>query len=344
MTAGGPDSLLQNSLGRYARLSRVWPILVKRGIQWGARMATSPLRTLPDFVIIGAQRCGTTSLYNYLVEHPDVAPAFIKETHFFDLYFGRGLNWYRAYFPILSGLSWKEPGAGWLGRILPGLSWKEHGPATAGVRQRRLLTGESTPYYLFHPHAPQRVWEAVPGAKLILLLRNPVDRAYSHYHHEVRMGAEEGSFEEAIEREEKSLASETARLVEDEGYRSFTHMHHSYLARGIYVDQIQRWTELFGRDRILILKSEDFYGDPSASLEQVLHFLGLPVPALACPEQSDREGKAGTGRKQGSYEKYNLGHYAEMDAATRRQLIAYFEPHNQRLFGYLGTDLGWERS
>jgi hypothetical protein len=296
-------------------------------------MATSPLRTLPDFVIIGAQRCGTTSLYNYLVQHPDVAPAFIKETHFFDLYFGRGLNWYRAYFPILSGLSWKEPGAGWLGQILPG-----HGPATVGVRQRHVLTGESTPYYLFHPHAPRRIEEAVPNVKLLVLLRNPVDRAHSHYHHEVRMGAEERSFEEAIEREEKSLASETARLLEDEGYRSFTHMHHSYLARGIYVDQIQRWTEFFGRDQMMILRSEDFYHDPSACLEQVMHFLGLPGSGEYPRAQS------GTGQKQGSYEKYRLGQYAEMDAATRRQLDAYFEPHNQRLFGYLGTDLGWERS
>jgi hypothetical protein len=278
----------QRALSRYSlRFVAKWAVQrVFRGLTaWG--------RTLPDFIIIGAQRCGTTSLYNYMADHPGVASAFLKETHFFDIHFAKGLSWYRAHFPFAWG-------------------------------QRRPVVGEATPYYLFYPHAPHRVRDTVPGAKLIVLLRNPADRAYSHYHHEVSTGVETASFEEALKREESTLPGETARVVADEGYRSFAHFHYSYLARGIYVDQIHPWTKLFDKEHLLIIKSEDFYADPAAVVGQVFRFLDLP------PWTS------------GTYEKYNLAHYADMNPATRDRLEAFFQPHNQRLYDVLGTDLGWD--
>jgi|SRR5690242_3518862 len=120
---------------------------------------------LPHFLIIGAQRCGTTSLFEYLARHPDVAPPSAKELHFFDSEYHKGDAWYRERFPSL---------------------------------RNGFITGEATPYYIFHPHTPTRVRDWNSKVKLIVLLRNPVDRAYSHYHHEVRLGTESLDFETAL--------------------------------------------------------------------------------------------------------------------------------------------------
>lgn len=282
--------------------------------QWAGqrlfRRLTARWRTLPDFVIIGAQRCGTTSLYNYLVDHPGVATAFMKETHFFDLHFSKGLGWYRAHFPLVS-----------TGRRVAG--------------PPRPLVGEATPYYLFYPHAAPRLRAALPDAKLMVLLRNPVDRAYSHYHHEVSMGVETLSFEEALSREESVLPAETARITADGRYRSFAHFHGSYLARGIYIDQLvpwihssppdavrQGWGCTLTNDNLMIIRSESFYADPAAVVRQVFAFLGLPAWT------------------SGTYKKYNLAHYDGMNPATRERLAAFYRPHNQRLYEAFGMDLG----
>lgn len=283
------------------------PLLALWALRRGFRRVTAAARILPDFIIIGAQRCGTTSLYNYLVEHQEVFPSFIKETHFFDWRFSNGLNWYRAYFP--SSL---------------------HRAYVQRIRHRAFVTGESTPYYLFYPHAPRRVWETIPLARLIVMLRNPVERAYSHYHHEVRTGAETASFEDALARESEILPAETAKIMQDDRYCSFGHNHHAYLSRGIYVDQLQRWTEFFDRDRLRILKSEEFYREPEAALEEVSAFLGLSTRSFD------------SGARQTPRPIYNLAHYDNMDPTTRERLVAFFEPHNQRLYEFLGRDLGWE--
>ena len=164
----------------------------------------------------------------------------------------------------------------------------------------------------------------IPNVKLILLLRNPVDRAYSHYHHEVSMGVETLSFEEAIDREDERLKGEWERMLEDEGYYSFNHQHYSYLSRGIYVDQVKVWMELFSRKQILILKSEDFYANPANAFGRTLQFLELPRWEPV------------------EYGRYNSISYPPMDATVRRRLLDYFEAHNQRLYEYLGTNFGWD--
>lgn len=209
---------------------------------------------LPDFVIIGAQKGGTTSLYRLLSQHPCVRPAVRKELHYFSLYFDRDVGWYRSCFPAPR---------------------QENGWST--------ITGEASPYYLFHPHAPKRIAETVPRVRLIALLRNPVDRAYSHYNHEITMvsrlfgsGVEPLTFEEAVELEELRLRGERDKMLEDERYINFNHQHFSYLSRGIYVDQLAHWSEFFGDEQMLLLKSEDFFGHTSETLKLVLGFLGLP--------------------------------------------------------------------
>ena len=259
---------------------------------------TNRRRMLPGFIIVGAQKCGTSSLYRALIQHPLVEPAGTKEVHFFDLNFGRGLSWYRSHFPPPS---------------------RREG--------RRTITGESSPYYLFHPHAAARIAQLVPRAKLLVLLRNPVDRAYSHYQHQVRRGRETLSFEEAIEAEEERLSGELETMLEDELYNSFHYQHFSYLSRGVYVDQLARWSKFFGKDRMLVLKSEDFFDRPQDALKTVQGFLDLPERIPESPEP------------------FNTGSYEEVMApSTRERLEDYFALYNRRLYEYLGANLGWGSS
>jgi hypothetical protein len=259
------------------------------------------MRLTPDFLIIGAQRSGTSSLYDHLTRHPQVAPAVRKEVHFFDDKFTRGLRWYRAHFP--SSL---------------------YRYCVERLRGHEIVTGEASPYYLFHPAVPRRVSQTAPGLKLIILLRNPVDRAYSHYNHECRMGRECLPFEEAIERETERLGDEAEKLLDERIHFSLRHRSFSYLARGIYVDQLEAWERFFPRERMLILQSESFYSDPPAALRQVFRFLDLPAWE---PE---------------SYPKLPYPRYENLDPTLRKRLTDYFEPHNRRLFAHLGRELDWQ--
>lgn len=274
-------------------------------IQWGYHRSlgilTGRMRILPDFIIIGAQRCGTTSLFYYLSQHPDVYASFPKEVHFFSNYYQKGINWYRSHFPLY----WQKS------RLLRN-------------SHHNFMTGEATPYYLSHPHAPQRVFETVPDVLLIVLLRNPIERAYSHYQHEVKMGAENLSFEEAIDKEEERLTSEVGKLIEDKNYRSFNHQHFSYLSRGIYVDQIEAWSRYFHPEQLLILNSEHFNEYPGNVLRVVREYLGLANWELT------------------EYKKYHAARYIPMQMDTRERLTRFFEPHNQRLYEYLDINFGWE--
>jgi hypothetical protein len=251
---------------------------------------------LPDFLIIGAQKGGTTFLYNILRRHPYFEAAVKKEIHFFDTpRFERGVDWYRTHFPQ------RQQRNGY-----------------------RVITGEASPYYLFYPRAARRVADTIPQARLIALLRNPVDRAFSDYQHTLRQGSETLSFNEALELEEERLRGEKERILADESYRSINYRRYSYLARGVYVDQLKEWHKYFDPKQLLILKSEDFFERPSATLEQVVRFLGLPEHDL----------EIGGGRNKGDYSE-------PMDPETRRWLQEYYKPHNERLYEYLGTDFGW---
>lgn len=274
--------------------------VVKQGLAL-FRMPTGRIRLLPDFIITGAQKCGTTSLYYYLLNHPNVAPALYKEIRFFDINFNKGITWYRSHFPTFLYRAYFK---------------KRYG--------QDIVVGEASPYYIFHPHAARRIREIAPRTKLILLLRNPVDRAYSHYQHKVRTRIETLSFEESIQVESERLNGEVEKMLEDEGYFSFNHYHYSYLARGIYVDQLKAWMHFFPREQILILKSEDFYRNPPKTFGQVLDFLGL----------SNWEIK--------EYKQHLATNYQALDAVTRKQLEDYFAPYNQKLCEYLDWDLGWE--
>jgi len=263
------------------------------------RAFTCFLRTMPDFLIIGGQKCGTTALYRYLGNHPNIVPAFYKEPHYFSTNFGQGVAWYKAFFPTLII---KRISAFW---------------------GHSLVSGEATPYYFFYPHTPKRVSQIVPQIKIILLLRNPVDRAYSHYNHNVRKDLEALTFEEAIEIESDRLYGEIEKIQENENYLSYNHLHFSYLSRGKYIEQLEAWMQHFSEEQMLILKTEDFKDETRAVLNRVFTFLGLPERSL------------NTSRK------FNVHSYQPMDTKTREYLTNYFSSHNKSLADRLGTNIDW---
>lgn len=209
------------------------------------RELTGPLRALPSLLVIGAQRSGTTSLFNYLIQHPDVSAPLGKEIHYFDLRYGRGINWYRGQFPYLRRL------------------------------HRGALTLDASPYYLLHPLVPERAAGLLPTVKLIAVLRNPIDRALSQYQHEVRGGRESLSFAAAVDGESERLTGEEERLRRDPAYYSFNHHRYSYLRRGVYVEQLRRWMQYFPREQLLVLQSERLFSDPVGVTAAVHDFLGL---------------------------------------------------------------------
>lgn len=280
----------------------------KSHIEKLSRGITYPIRLLPDFLIIGTQRGGTTSLYNYLIERPGVGAAAVKELHYFDKKFHKRPSWYRAHFPTSIQKYYFEI-----------------------TRKQVYVTGEASAYYMFHPHVPKRVAKLLPEVKLIILLRNPVDRAYSQYNFEVALGRETLSFEDAIASEEERISKEKERMLADENYVSFDHSRYSYLARGVYVDQLHVWKKYFPGEQFLILRSEDFYADPVTAIEQVSKFLHLSELE---PRERTRKYKL---------HNYNNTPYSKMDAATRKRLIEYFEPHNQRLYDFLGMSFDWDK-
>ncbi len=265
-----------------------------RRLRAGYHELTAGLRGLPSLVIVGAQKGGTTSLFNYLAQHPDVRPPSAKEIHYFDLHYPRGPEWYRGQFPFAQRL--------------------RHGA----------LTLDASPYYLVHPLVPERAARMLPHAKLIALLRNPVDRAFSHYQHESRGGRESLSFAQAIDAEPERLAGEEERLEADPAYYSYNHHRYSYLRRGVYLDQLQRWVRHFPRAQLLVLQSEWLFRAPVEACAAVHEFLGLRPHRLA------------------RYRTFLAGNYdSAIPADLRRRLGTYFEPHNRELYRWLGREFDW---
>jgi hypothetical protein len=305
---GDPDPLdaRRNRKMRVTPLTFALPRPAKRAVRIGGRRfgtLTARFRLLPDYLIIGAQRAGTTSLFKYLVQHPAVGRPFLgKGAHFFDTNYSADLDEYRAYFPTTA--------------------YKWYVKAS---RRMDAVTGEGSPYYLAHPHAPYRIAETLPDVKLIALLRDPVERAYSHYQHEVARGFEDLSFDEALEQEPRRLAGEVERMRSDPSYNSFAFQHHSYLSRGLYAEQLEVWYGLFPKEQILVLRSEDLFSDPERIYRDVLRFLGVPPFSLR------------------QYEVFNPRRYTEMGPGARQRLVEYFAEPNERLYDLVGTDFAWSR-
>jgi hypothetical protein len=285
-------------------VNRTMRDIAKRALrQYGE--ATASLRRGPDFVVIGAKRGGSTSLYRYLLEHPSIAPLFpgsqhIKRTRYFDLEYARGERWYRSHFPLSAD-----------------------GRHVARPWVKPSIAGEASPYYLFHPLAPDRLARDFPDVRLIVILRDPVERAYSHYKERRKHHAEPLSFEEALEAEPDRLRGEAERIVREPGYHSISHEDHSYLGQGRYLDVLPYWFKLFPRDRFHIAISEEFYADPNRIVNDVWSFLGLSARTLQ------------------SRVRHNYIPAPDIRPETSRLLRDTFAGHNGELERLLGRPLPW---
>ncbi len=298
-------------VGRVGALLRgAAPASVISAAKQGVRVAgvvTSSSRITPDYLIAGTKKGGTTSLANWLVQHPGVLRMFPKaqrhkSAHYFDCNFAKGPAWYRSHFPTRQ--------------------FRRHEAHRLGYEP---LVGEASPYYMFHPAAQDRVKSLLPETKVIMLLRDPVSRAYSHYWDRVSTGFEDcATFEEAIAAEPGRLADVDEARFAEPAYTHFSHEHHSYLARGRYAEQLARWQPLFGSGQLLVLEFERMKSEPDVLLGEVLDFLGLPAcSAIDLRARNER-------KKQ-----------PMMSAATRESLQDYFRPWNRRLVELTGREFSW---
>ena len=267
--------------------------------------STAALRPLPDFLVLGTKRGGSTSAWRWIEQHPQVLPMVArwehhKSPHYFYWHYDKGEAWYRGHFPTAAARKAAERRLG-----------------------RRVATGEASPYYLFNPYVPQRVARDLPDARFVVLLRDPVKRAYSHYWERVDEGVEPLSFAEALAAEPERLAGEAEKMAADPYYYSRPHDWYTYRERGVYAPQLQRWFDAVGRERVLVVVSERMYADPVSTMNDVFAHLGIdpwPVPAE---------------------EHHNNRPAPKIDPAVAEELRAYYAPHNAALADLLGVELPW---
>jgi len=254
---------------------------------------TGPLRVLPDFIIIGAMKSGTTSLYYNICEHPCVKPASYDEIGFFDVNFHLGKNWYRSMFPTILE--------------------KQRTISKFGKFQ----TGEDTPFYFWNKDAAERIHNMLPQIKLIVILRDPVYRAYSQYNNGVRDGLEKLSFEDMLQVEMKNLEKDTSIP-----YEKFFEPR-SVLVKGIYVEQLKIWNDLFNKEQIHIISTEELSTNTEITMNSIYNFLELPKHKI---EKS---------------KKMKSMKYPEMSQKSKEILIEFYKPHNKKLFELIGKKFNW---
>lgn len=243
----------------------------------------------PNFIILGAMKAGTTSLYEYICQHPQALHCAQKEVHFFVHHWDLGLDWYLSHFPPVP-------------------------------QDKYYITGEASPGY-FCNTVQSKVKETFPNLKPIVILRNPVDRAISHYYHNVKYGLEMRPFEEAIARElevmnnlaDPALIGETANWSKEQGY----------LFTGLYVYFLQKWMSVFPKERFLIIKSEDLYLHPQPIMEQTFEFLELPY------------------YQNIDYINYLQGSYSKIDEVWYQTIANFFATYNQKLEELLDMPFQW---
>ncbi len=187
---------------------------------------------LPHFIVLGTQKGGTTTLHKLLMQHPGIYLPEQKELHYFTFHTNKPASWYASHYNL------------------------------SHSKQKR---GEITPYYLFHPEVPKRIQTLLPSVKLIVLLRDPLERTLSQYFHAKRLGFEHLSLEEALNAEQSRL--KTGNM--------YSHQKHSYLSRSLYLEQLSRYERLFPESQLLILRSEDLFTDPKKIWRTIENFIGV---------------------------------------------------------------------
>tara|TARA_Y100001936_G_C16009194_1_gene632531 strand:- start:314 stop:1144 length:831 start_codon:yes stop_codon:yes gene_type:complete len=247
---------------------------------------------LPNFIIIGAMKSGTTSLYNYICDHPSVIAAEYDEIGFFDSNYHLGLNWYRSLFPTKKQLKSLEQ------------------------KEDQGITGEDTPFYFWNEESANRIKEILPNVKLIIILRNPINRAYSEYHDKVQSGRTKKSFEQYIQSELENLKKNSpppSKFNDDD----------SILLRGIYSKQFENWSSIFSKKQIIVLQSEQLLEKPQKVLNDIYNFLGLT--------EFNLKNKFSKKKKK----------YQDMNSETREILRDFYYPYNEKLFQMIEKRFDW---
>lgn len=274
---------------------------MSRRTQDDLRAMTGRLRMRPRFIMIGVHRGGTTSMFRMLAAHPQAVHAYRKGVYYFDLNYFRGLPWYYGHFPLASRA--------------------RHSAGSAGEP----VAFEASGYYIYHPFALERMAKDLPDARLVVMLRDPVERAYSDFKHESARGFETETFEKALELEDSRLAGEVDRMREDIRYESLHHRHHSYRHRGQYAEQLERVFEHYPRSQVHVLESQDYFSEPAQTYGRLLEFLDLK------PFQPAQ------------FAKLNARPGAAMQSRTYDMLREFYRPHDERLTELLGKPPSWTR-
>lgn len=249
-------------------------------------------RPLPRLLIIGAQKSGTTTLFNYLITNSSVSRPLNKEIHFFSFYYHKGVSWYKTHFP---------------------------------KTLEKSINFEASTSYLIYPKAAERAYSVIPGAKIIAILRNPIERAYSHFWHTKRIGKEPSiTFEEALSLEQCRENTIQSKLKANKNYCYNDMYRHAYLKRGIYADQIEIWLKFFQKENILVIESGRLFNAPYRELEKISSFLNIPNAYQFAPSV------------------FNKGKIAKkMLNETRNYLESFYKPHNRRLFELIQEEFEW---
>ena len=241
-------------------------------------------------------------MYRALREHPAVLRPLHKEVHYFDVGYQHNLRWYQSHFPLRLTLRRIERAIG-----MPP------------------VTFEASPYYMFHPLAPARIARDLPGIRVLVLVRDPVARAYSAHVHEVTLGFETETFERALELEDDRLEGELDRMMNNPEYISRAHYRHAYRTRGQYVEQLDRLAKVFQPANIHVVDSGDFFAEPEPIYDAVLDFLGLPHYGYPV------------------FTRQNARAAAPMPNSLQSSLSEHFLPYDARLSAWLGNEPSWRR-
>ena len=280
---------------------KLYQIIYYQLIQRHIFAITGFIRVLPDFLVIGAKRCGTTSLYQHLSEHPCISRSPRDNIGFFNENYHLGINWYKSLFPTVFYKKKMES------------------------KNKHCLFFDVTSTYMEEELTAKNVYEVNPNQKIIVILRNPVDRAYSHYHVNVKEKSEKRSFEDAIFEEMNRIKSERIIQNKNKNLRVFTPNNIHYLKKGFYALQLKSWFKIFPREQILVLSTEEFQEDQNLIYKKIFDFLNIPNMKIK------------------STEKMEKGNYIPMKHDTRNLLLDYFRQCNHELFELINSEFDWKK-
>ena len=267
------------------------------------KMYSSSVRLLPTVMIVGFHKTATTSIHEYLIQHPNVIKPIRKEIGYFSVFFWRGEMWYKSHFPTIFSKLIKNK------------------------KNENFVVLDSDPNCSYHPHSPNRIYQRLPDIKLIFILRNPIDRAWSDFNQDLnRNWISKISFEEKIKDDkadlDKMLNSLKYQKIQPDYFKE---MPRAYLSIGKYVNYIKKWFEYFPPEQILFLTTDELKSDLDTSLTKIFKFLNIPNQPIP------------------NLEKRNMGKYKKMNLETRKKLIEYYRPFNLELETLLNKKFNWNR-